>query len=410
MSNVEDPIYINMLGHFSIQKGDYILSPSTNRTKQVFLLIGYLIANRKKDISMNTLIDALGEVEDMSINPIQSLKNLVYRAKVLLRQELHDEVNNYIISIKGVYSWNPQLPCIIDTEELELLSNEAASPFTSKEDRIILYRQACQLYTGPFLSNSIYTNWIISTTVHYHSLYSHCVKSCSTLLIEEERYDEAIELCKKALNFLIYEESIHRSLIYALICTKQITAALDHYRYVTNLFYRDMSAKLSDSFLQLYNQIVDYIKPEEQDILDIENDMTELNSQKGAYFCDYDVFKNLYRVHTRILQRTNNTTYVILFSLLTQDDHIPIGEQAILASGHLKSALLNSLRQGDTVASYSPTQFIVMLPLITEENTQKVINRITVNFLKTYKKELFKLTTNYFEADIIRLSFKKQLK
>ena len=44
-------MYIKMLGGFSITLGNQAVTENDGRTKKIWMLIEYLLANRKKDIS-----------------------------------------------------------------------------------------------------------------------------------------------------------------------------------------------------------------------------------------------------------------------------------------------------------------------------------------------------------------------
>ncbi len=60
---------------------------------------------------------------------------------------------------------------------------------------------------------------------------------------------------------------------------------------------------------------------------------------------------------------------------------------------------MDSLRKGDTVASYSATQFIVMLPLISYENAEMVVDRILQKFRFRYRRDNVKISTRINALD-----------
>ena len=76
-------IEIQMLGEFAITINGNTITNLKGRTKRVWMLIEYLIANRHSDISIEKLIDVLWG-EDECGDPVNALKNLVYRARTCL--------------------------------------------------------------------------------------------------------------------------------------------------------------------------------------------------------------------------------------------------------------------------------------------------------------------------------------
>lgn len=386
-----DTMRVTMFGNFMIEKGEYTLSRSTGRTKQVWVLIEYLLAYRKSEMSVEKLIEVLWSDEDGCSDPLNALKNLVYRARDLLKKSLNDPHTEFILYSNGTYSWNPDLACEVDSEEIDRLAKEASSPKYSDEEKIALYEQAISYYHGDFLPHSNYANWVITRAAYFSSLYVDCVLKLCSLYEESQRYSDIIIACETAINYVPFEESIHKILTYAYISTGQNNKALKHYNYVTDLFYRELGIDISSSLRGLYKQIINSINQVEMNLSIIKEDLKEAYAGQRAYFCDYEVFKNLYRVQARSLMRTGQSIYVSLISVLDSTGAIPQDGTAIPAMNLLKEDILASLRRGDTVAAYSSTQFIIMLPLVTYENAEMVMRRVIKRFENDFKKKDIKL-------------------
>lgn len=76
----DSPLYINMLGEFTLRYGENVISDQEGRSKKLWLLIEYLVTFRGKEISQNDLIDLLWP-DDSNGNPANTLKTLVHRAR-----------------------------------------------------------------------------------------------------------------------------------------------------------------------------------------------------------------------------------------------------------------------------------------------------------------------------------------
>ncbi|XOQ47814.1 MAG: Bacterial transcriptional activator domain protein [Eubacteriales bacterium] len=394
----QQKIEVNMLGEFSITINGHQLTNLKGRTKRVWMLIEYLLTNRHKDISIDKLIEVLWP-EDECKDPLNALKNLVYRARELLKRLSQDSRAEYIQYIRNTYSWNNSYPCIIDTEQFVELIKQGADAAQDVETRISAYKDALALYRGEFLPKSAYSNWVISLSAYYANLYNESVQRVCRLLIQEHRFEEVIGICDAALTHSPLEESIHKMLLYAYLSTGQRNQALDHYNYVIQLFYKELGVDISESMRSLYKQLMNSINNVEMDLSVIKNDLQESADIRGAYYCDYDTFKSIYRIQARTVTRTGNSVYIVLFTLNDLEGGIPNPKIAKLAAERLKSSILESLRKGDVVSAYSNTQFIVMLPLINYENAEMVAKRVLQRFRFRYRRENVKVTTRINALD-----------
>jgi len=59
----------------------------------------------------------------------------------------------------------------------------------------------------------------------------------------------------------------------------------------------------------------------------------------------------------------------------------------------LEKIIVSSLRKGDVVSRFSPTQFVLLLPL-SYENGEKVVARLLDRFRQEYKNPLIKIDVN----------------
>ncbi|WP_312695500.1 BTAD domain-containing putative transcriptional regulator [Caproiciproducens sp.] len=394
----QEQIQVNMLGEFSITINGNQLTNLKGRTKRVWMLIEYLIANRHKDISTEKLIEVLWP-DDKCNDPLNALKNLVYRARELLKDLSGNDKAEYIQYIRNTYSWNNSYSCVIDTEQFAEFYRQGSDISKTQEERVEAFKSALSLYCGEFLPKSTYSNWVISAGAYYANLYNECVLRCCGLLIDLRRFSEVTQICEVALTYAPLEESIHKMLLFGYLSTGQRNKALDHYNYVIDLFYKELGVDISESMRALYKQLVNSMNNVEMDLSVIKNDLKEASSVEGAYYCDYDVFKSIYRVQARSVMRTGISVFIVLFTISDLEGGFPKPKVAKLAAERLKATIMDSLRKGDTVASYSSTQFIVMLPLISYENAEMVADRILQKFHFRYRRDNVKISTRINALD-----------
>jgi len=398
MENVESNIQIDMLGEFSIRIGNHVITQGKGRIKQVWTLIEYLIANRKKDVSIDKIIEVLWP-EDTCGDPLNALKNLVYRARELLKDLTGDAATEYITFARNTYAWNNSLQCDVDVEQFEACWKEASNKGKPPNERIQKCLEALRYYKGEFLPKSSVAYWVVSANAHYSTIYNECVIMACELLMDEKQFDEIITICETALAYSLFEERIHKMLLCAYIATNKYGKALSHYNYVNDLFQKEFGVNVSDSFSDIYKQIKNNFTNTELDLPTIKNDLKEALNQEGAFFCDYDVFKNLYHVQARSVLRTGQSIFLVLFTLSPRDGNTERNEDKMSALHLLKSSIISSLRKGDIVSAYSAMQFIAMLPIANYEGAQKVVNRIQKSFQIRYQKNDVQILTKITPID-----------
>lgn len=397
MQKKDSVIYVNMLGEFSIRFGNRIITQNKGRTKQVWMLIEYLIANRKKDVSIDKIIEVLWPEDDCS-DPLNALKNLVYRARKLLKGLSGGDIE-YITFNRNTYAWNNSLQCEIDTEQLEALWKDASNENMSVQERIQKYLDAIRYYKGEFLPKSSVMSWVVSANANYSTVYNECVIKVCALLMTENRFDDIILICENALNYSLFEEEIHKALLRAYTAAHKYEKALAHYNYVDDLFLKEFSVGVSESFVDIYRQIKGRMASTELDLTVIKNDLGEAGNKEGAFYCDYDVFKDLYKVQARSISRTGQQVFIVLFTVCDREGNLINREEKEAALEILKNSIVGSLRKGDIVSAYSGLQFIAMLPLITYENAQMVGKRIQKTFQMHYSKNDVQILTKINPID-----------
>ena len=379
-----------MFGEFSITINGNTLTNLKGRTKRVWMLIQYLVARRNHPSSINQLLQNIWDGRECG-DPENALKNLVYRARALLR-DLSGDQSQFIIFLNGTYAWNNQYACWVDAEQFLRCADKAFSTRASEEKRIRWYQKAVRLYQGEFLPKSSYSTWVILQNERYAKIYSRCVCGLCRLLAAQGRFEEMIPVCQSALRLFPYEEPFHILLLQAYSNIGQKGMAFDYYNQTVKVFYQEFGVDLSGLFRPYFSGIPESGRLQ-TDLGTIQNDLREKTMMKGAFYCDYDMFKCLYRSQVRMMPRTGLSIFLILFTVSGENGKILKPEALRAASEKLRSAILTSMRRGDTVASCSATQYIAMLQTVTAETAQGVVQRVMRKFRYEYRRNTVRVTT-----------------
>lgn len=390
MYSGSNQVGIQTFGEFAITINGNTLTNLKGRTKRVWMLIQYLVAQRFHPVPLDRLVRDIWDGRECG-DPENALKNLVYRARALLR-DLSGSQSQFIVFLNGTYTWNNQYACSVDSERFLHCTEKAFSEKVSPDKRIRWYKRAIRLYTGDFLPKSAYSTWVILKNARYAELYNRCVRELCGLLAEKQAYEEIISVCESALRLFPYEEPTHILLIQAYCNTGRKGQAHDHYNQVVKLFYQEFGVKLSSVF-QPHSKAPACKDKIETDLEKIRDDLREKTKVDGAFFCDYDMFKCLYRSQVRMIPRTGLSVFLILFTLNGKNSELPNPEALKVASEKLKNAILTNMRRGDIVASCSATQYIAMLQTVTAETAQGVVQRVIRKFKYEYRKDAIQVIT-----------------
>lgn len=188
-----------------------------------------------------------------------------------------------------------------------------------------------------------------------------------------------IDLCEEALIIEPYEDTIHISLMDAMLRIGQVKNAMSHYIFITTLLNKELGVKPTPAFKNIYRKIQSYY--DEKSETNIENIKLKLEEKelKGALLCDYDYFRFLYNIEKRKVLRDGNNGYISLISFNGTLSGKTEEEQKDMLK-KISSILNKILRKGDVFSFWNDNQVLLMLHNAKENDLIKIENRIRKNF------------------------------
>ena len=376
---------ITMLGEFTISYKNKRIYDQSNRSKKPWNLLEYLVVNREHAISQDELVNLLWDDED-SENPSGALKVLLHRVRKSLEPVMPDTGEELIILKKGEYSWNQDIVVNVDADEFEQLCKLAGDDSLGYAEKIELYNRALNLYKGDFLPRNT-EGWVIPIASYYHRLYLQAVRAVIGLYYEEQKYEEIVNLCRKALTIEKTDEALYFDLINALYKSGRQSEALLEYSESTDMFYRKFGISPSKELKSLYKTIIKTTKSLETDLGTIKEDLCEKGEAAGAFFCEYEIFKDVYQLEARACARSGDSIYLCLITLSSTTEEEPSVKTMNRAMEDLMAAINDTLRKGDVFSRYSISQYVILLPTTTFENVEMIMKRISSAFYRRYMKK-----------------------
>lgn len=377
-------VRMQLFGKFSLESGAARLDEEMLHSKKLTRLLAYIMINRDRNISHQELIDIFWE--DKSKNPQGALKNLMYRLRTSLKA-LGGE--DYIYTMAGAYRWNPDIPVETDYQLFEKLAGEIrkeADDAAKKE----LCKTAIASYRGNISQQIGTETWILPKVTWYRSIFMDVVKELGSIYEREEDWGSLEELCNGALHMDTMDEDLHYWIIKSLWGRNKNDLAMLHYENVSKMLYDSLGIRATEKLQSIFKEIVEKTDGHVTDIGSLLLEIKEPENPKGAFFCDYQNFRQIYRVEARRNCRLGIAEYVLLITLRRNGNaKRKPSEDSGLMDGMtiLRNLLRDLLRMGDVAARYSLTQYILLLPTCTYESAVMVAERIKDAFSKSIGKK-----------------------
>ena len=376
------PLVIRMFGVFWVSRGDEVFTDRLKRSRQLEGLLKYLIAYRGSFISPEELVDALWEGRNCD-NPSKAIQNLVYRLRTLMDVE---GAQSYFLFVNGGYGWNMQASYTLEIEDFDRLYDDAMAKLRRGAADPELYKQALQLYTADFLANSQYELWTVLLRQNFRQKFTASVETLLSLLKAGNLNYDIISLCEKAMAIDPYDEKVHVAFLKALMATNRIAHARMHYSYITELLYRDLGVSPSADLKEAYAEINGSTKYVQHDMDYILHSFSEdARAIDGPYFCDEEVFHELFKLERRRLLRNGQSNCLLLLTVSSPNYSVPTPDVLKSARNYLKQVLATSLRRGDVVCMWNEVQVLVLLVSLTFEDAEIISQRVINRFNKAYQ-------------------------
>lgn len=379
---MSDLIRIQLMDTFAIYINEIKKDQMVNPSRKGVTLIQFLMINRGQPVSNRRLMDALW-TEEGSSNPENALKTMISRIRALLNQ-VSPNLGKCIVADHGAYRWQNAPGMTVDLYEIEDIFDDVNRYLEDFARLRTLYARLMELYTGDLLQRSEQNEWAMAQATALHTKYMAAVYAYVELLKQDNNYSEIINVCRAALDVDNFDDRLHMELMTALIKTNRNNEAMLQYKHVMHLHYRYLGIQPSGEMRDFYKQIVHAGNTLEFNLESIRNELRESSEQRGAFVCEYAVFKEIFNLQMRNLERLGSTMFlaVIMVSSIGGQPMDSIKQDNVMQS--LMELLKQNLRKGDTVTHISPTIVALLLPTVNYQTGAMVMERIKRLFYRQY--------------------------
>ena len=301
-----------------------------------------------------------------------------------LLNQVSPDMGQCIVSDRGAYHWECLPGMIVDVYELENIFAKLPAARKDEAAQRALYQKMMTLYTGDLLKNSELNEWAIPQATTLHNEYVASVLSYVELLKTAQDEKEIITVCRRALEIDPFDEQIHIELMSALLKSNCTSMAKAQYDEVMHLYYHYLNAEPSKALMEFYKEIVAADKTIEFNLESICNELREGTSDHSAFVCEYPVFKEIFNIQMRNIERLGSTIFlaIVMVSKLNGQPMDSIKQGSIMQG--LLDILKHNLRKGDVITHFSPTMIAILLPTVNYTTGDTVMERMKVLFYRKY--------------------------
>ena len=378
-----------MLGGFSLQYQNREIVLDRNTLSKTTQLLQILLLAGKEGVAKTSLIDALYGRDDSVENKNGSLNNTIFRMRKQLKAAGLPE-SNFVVIKSGMCYWDERIPVSVDALEFSEKARQARLADTL-EEQLRDCVAACRMYTGEFLPSMIVEDWVSVRNAACREQYFYCMNEACRELMSRERYEELVELAHAAAEIYPFEEWQEWE-IDGLIALARFKEAMEVYERTTKKTLDEFGLAPSPEMLKRFRIMGERMSQAAGAIDDIRHRLVEKEKKRGAYFCTFPSFVDIYHVFSRIMERKGISVFIMLCTLKNQKNQVcgdEMGKDREV-SHQLSEAIRISLRSGDFYTRYNYSQYLIMLSEIQQENCSVVSHRIDQNFQKMEE------TTGYY--------------
>ena len=376
-----DIIRIQMMGTFAIYINERKIDLLVNKSRKGASLIQLLISHRGKSVPNNRLLSTLWS-EEKSSNPENALKTLVSRLRTLLNQ-ISPDLGSCVVADRGAYHWACLPGMTVDLYEIDRILDELTNEELTVQEKTKLYNELMNLYEGDLLQSSEHNEWAVVEAAGLHEKYMTAVFGYIDLLKEQCLHKEIISVCRRALEVDNFHDRLHIELMTALIHMNRPGEALQQYKHVVELDYRYLGVQPSAELQEFYKHIVTAGKTLDFNLKAIRNELRE-NDKKDAYVCEYAVFKEIYNLQMRNLERMGTTMFLAIIMVRPYDNQVMDNIRQNTIMNGLQDILAQNLRKGDIITRFAPAMFALLLPTVNYATGHMVLERIKRMFYRQY--------------------------
>lgn len=348
-------VQINLFGSFHVERDGKSVDEQLARSPKGMLLMQYLILAPRQTAEAKTLMQVMWP-EENSTSPDTALKTLISRQRALLR-EISPELAMCLVTVRGGYRW--VCPPEVSVDVLE---------FEEMLARMLV------LYQGRLLADQQpQPAWLYNRSERLHQQFLQTVDSRLAQLQQAGYVHRYVALVRRAIDADPTNEALQQRLIEGLRQTERDTDADQQVELAARL----NSAARDEMMADYYDRIQRANRALETGLVQFKEELMRGEDNNRAIVCDRRVFRSLFCLQRRGMERTGGHA---LLGILTLTELDPASEKREAALNGLVKIMLLNLRRGDVITRLDESTIAMFLPNADESAANIIIDRLKRSF------------------------------
>lgn len=377
--NRKNVLSVYMLGRFSVEYGDQILSLGRNSSSKLIQLLQIVWLAGEKGVTRDNLAGMLYDRDSLSsLN--NSLNNLIYRLRKVLAESGFPK-SLYVINQDGVYFWDRAIPVWVDAREFERLVEMGDKKRQQEKETFQYYKKAEELYQGELLTSISTENWVIVESLRFKRMYERAVSWLGDYMKGQKDYPGMYQLYRQAAQVYPFD-NWQVGQIESMTYMGRYKEAFLLYDNTAKRYSEEMGLPPSDKMLECYKTMSRQFVNRPDVLKNIRAELREQEDEKiNAYYCSLPSFIDIYRLSARRSERNGQPFCLMLCTITDYEGKVIQNQEKLRARSELlRKTIGRALRRSDVYAKYSASQYLILLTGVGEENSEVVGKRICRNF------------------------------
>jgi len=245
-------LHVRCLGRFEVRCEDRLLTLCQNRCGQAILR--YLVVQSHYRAMMDVMMDIFWP-NDMPETARRKLQVAVSALRCSLNRGYDcDPGGGYILCKNKLYQINPIVSITSDVHTFLALYEQGRQ--AHEPQRITLYEQACQIYTGPFLVEDMYMDWASRQREQYSLAYLAMCHTLAEHALRANNYDTTILWSNRILTENRCDETAYRQLMQAYAAQGRRSEALRQFQHCKQILHEELGISPTPETTHVYHSIL----------------------------------------------------------------------------------------------------------------------------------------------------------
>jgi len=247
-------LHVLCLGRFEVVRENQPLTLCRNRCGQAILR--YLIVQPNHRATMDAMMEVFWPDEEP-----EGARRKLQVAVSALRRSLNQGYDcepggGYILCQNKLYQVNPTISITSDIDTFLTMYEQGRH--AKETERIALYEQACQLYTGPFLLEDIYADWASRQREQYSLAYLSMCNTLAEYALGIGDYDATIQWANHILTENRCDEAAYRQLMQAYAAQGRRSEALRQFQRCEHILHEELGISPMPETTRIYHAILSW--------------------------------------------------------------------------------------------------------------------------------------------------------